>query len=40
MEEIDLDFYSDAEREQLLDDDEISPEEAAFMMGYEDADGF
>ena len=30
-------FYSGGYREQLLEDAEISPEEEAFMRGYEEA---
>lgn len=30
-------IYDENSREQLLDDDGLSPEEAAFMEGYEDA---
>lgn len=30
-------IYSEDVREQLLDDDEISPEEAGFMKGYDEA---
>jgi hypothetical protein len=30
-----IDFMRDEKIEELLDDDEISPEEAAFMEGYE-----
>lgn len=33
----DIDFYSRDVRESLLDDDELSPMEEAFMSGYEDA---
>jgi len=31
------DFYAEASREQLLDDDELDAFEAAFMQGYEEA---
>ena len=30
----DTDFYSEREIELLLEDDEISPEESGFMIGY------
>ena len=33
----DNDIYSKDARELLLDDDELSPMEEAFMNGYEDA---
>jgi len=33
----DQSIYSENIREQLLEDDEISPEEAAFMQGYDEA---
>ena len=33
----DINFYSKNVRESLLDDDELSPMEEAFMNGYEDA---
>ena len=33
----DINFYSRGVRESLLDDDELSPMEEAFMNGYEDA---
>ncbi len=33
-----LNFYSDKERERLLDEDEITPEEAGFMHGWEKGD--
>jgi len=33
----DIDIYSKDVRESLLDDDELSPMEDAFMNGYEDA---
>ena len=29
--------YNDEGRQELVEDDEISPEEEAFMRGYEDA---
>ena len=32
-----LTFYDSEYRETLMDDDELSAEEAAFMQGYEDA---
>jgi len=35
-EELSRDFYSESYREELLEDDEITPEEYAFMSGYED----
>jgi len=31
------DFYSEQEREMLLENDEISASEEAFMRGYDDA---
>jgi hypothetical protein len=33
----DFDFYSESLRESMLEDDGLSPEEAAFMSGYEEA---
>ena len=36
-EEDDLNIYSREVRELMLDDDELSPAEEAFMSGYEDA---
>ncbi len=33
-----LNFYSDKERERLLDEDEITPEEAGFMEGWDKGD--
>lgn len=30
-------IYSEESREDMVDEDELSPEEAAFMQGYEDA---
>lgn len=33
----DISIYSKDVRESLLDDDELSPMEEAFMNGYEDA---
>tara|TARA_Y100000294_G_scaffold167506_1_gene176731 strand:+ start:1172 stop:1327 length:156 start_codon:yes stop_codon:yes gene_type:complete len=30
-------IYSENVREQLLEDDELSPQEAAFMQGYDEA---
>jgi hypothetical protein len=36
-EEFNEDFYSCGGREEMLDDDEITPEEEGFMQGYEDA---
>ena len=36
-EEDDLSIYSNDTREALLDDDELSPYEEAFMLGYEEA---
>ena len=33
----DINIYSKTVRESLLDDDELSPMEEAFMNGYEDA---
>ena len=35
--EDDLNIYSKDVRESLLDDDELTPSEEAFMSGYEDA---
>lgn len=35
--EDDISIYSKEVRESLLDDDELSPMEEAFMNGYEDA---
>lgn len=35
--EDDINIYSKNVRESLLDDDELSPMEEAFMRGYEDA---
>lgn len=35
--EDDINIYSREVRESLLDDDELSPIEEAFMSGYEDA---
>lgn len=35
--EDDINIYSKDVRERLLDDDELSPVEEAFMSGYEDA---
>jgi len=34
------DVYSDEGREELLDDDEITPEEEGFMKGYDISDKF
>jgi hypothetical protein len=31
------DFYEEYNREALLEDDELSPTEAAFMLGYEES---
>lgn len=36
-EEFDESIYVEQTRERLLDDDELSPEEAAFMDGYDEA---
>ena len=36
-EENDISIYSKDTRESLLDDDELSPFEEAFMNGYEEA---
>lgn len=36
-EEDDLSIYSKDGRESMLDDDELTPVEEAFMSGYEDA---
>ncbi len=33
-----LNFYSEDARESLLDEDEITPEEAGFMQGWEKID--
>jgi len=33
----DENIYSEEDREQLLEDDELSPAEAAFMQGYDEA---
>ena len=33
----DINFYAKDVRESMLDDDELSPSEEAFMSGYEDA---
>ena len=33
----DISIYSREARESLLDDDELTPTEEAFMCGYEDA---
>lgn len=33
----DLTFYDPEFRDQLMDDDELTAEEAAFMQGYEEA---
>ncbi len=35
--EDDENIYSEESRELLVDKDELSPEEAAFMKGYEEA---
>ncbi|MBD3354441.1 hypothetical protein GF361_00470 [Candidatus Woesearchaeota archaeon] len=35
--EDDENIYSEESRELLVDEDELSPEEAAFMKGYEEA---
>ena len=34
----DLTFYDERSREVMMDDDELSPEEAGFMQGYDEAD--
>lgn len=34
---VDDDVYSEKARVLLVDDDEMTPEEAAFMQGYEEA---
>ena len=31
-------IYDDEGREEMIDDDELSPEEEGFMRGYEEAD--
>ena len=36
-EEDDISIYSQTAREEMLEDDEIAPEEEAFMAGYESA---
>lgn len=36
-EEVSDDFYSDIRREEMLDNDELDPNEAAFMEGYDAA---
>ena len=36
-EDDDINIYSKAVRESMLDDDELTPIEEAFMNGYEDA---
>lgn len=36
-EEHDMNVYGDEARESLMKDDEISPEEEAFMKGYDEA---
>jgi len=33
-----LSFYDQDQREKMMEDDEISAEEAGFMQGYEEAD--
>ncbi len=33
----DGDIYSEGNVEEMLDDDEVTPQEAAFMRGYEEA---
>lgn len=35
-----MNFYSEDLRDDLVENDEISAAEAAFMMGWEEADGF
>ncbi len=35
---MDESIYGDESRESMVDDDSISPEEEAFMKGYEDSD--
>ena len=37
-EDHEMNVYGDDARETLIKDDEISPEEEAFMKGYEEAD--
>ena len=32
------DFYEEEDQEEALEDDELNPEEAGFMQGYEEAD--
>ncbi len=36
-EDLDNNVYSDKAREKLVEDDELTPVEAAFMEGYDDA---
>ncbi|MBL7148033.1 MAG: hypothetical protein ISS82_04370 [Nanoarchaeota archaeon] len=36
-EELEEDIYSEKRREKMLEDDEISGEEEAFMQGYEES---
>ena len=33
----DLTFYEEDSREELIDSDELTPQEAAFMRGWEDS---
>jgi len=39
IEDYDVDIYDEAYVEELLEDDEISPEEEGFMIGYNGAYG-
>ena len=36
-EDIESDIYGEDSREELVDDDQLSPEEAGFMQGYMDS---
>lgn len=38
LEDHEINVYGDEARETMIKDDEISPEEEAFMKGYEEAD--
>ena len=38
VQETNEDFYDEGDQESALDDDGLSPQEAAFMQGYEKAD--
>ena len=37
IEDEELDIYSRKKREKLVDDDELTPEEEGFMLGWEEA---